>query len=124
MLTRLNPFFSDVDYVLFDGFFKDYSSHKSYDSYVEDDGFLCFSVDVPGIKDEDINISLHNNVVSVSAERKTKNSSYSVSKKFTVPRNFDSASVNAELKDGVLSLRFAPKPQEQAEVKKIPITVK
>jgi HSP20 family protein len=87
-----------------------------------EDGSLSVSIDVPGIKQEDIAIEITDNVVQVKGERKTATSSYAVSKSLTIPEGYSSDDIKAELTDGVLTIILAAKQPVQKEVKKIPIT--
>jgi len=87
-----------------------------------EDGSLAIGVDVPGVKEEDINVEISaDNILTVRGERKTATSSYSVTKAFSIPEGYSSEDIKAELKDGVLTLTLAGKPV-QKEVKKIAIT--
>lgn len=87
-----------------------------------EDGTLAVSLDIPGIKQEDIAIEVVDNVVNINGKRKTATSSYSVSKSFSIPEGYTSDDVKAELNDGVLTLTLAAKQLPEKEVKKIPIT--
>lgn len=87
-----------------------------------EDGSLAVSIDVPGIKQEDITIEIADNMVQIKGERKTATSSYAVSKALTIPEGYSSDDVSAELIDGVLTITLAAKQLPQKEVKKIPIT--
>lgn len=87
-----------------------------------EDGSLAISIDIPGIKEEDITIEVQDNIVNIKGARKTAASSYTVSKSFTIPEGYSSDDVKAELIDGVLTLTMIGKQLPQKEVKKIPIT--
>ena len=89
-----------------------------------DDGTWTVSMDIPGIKEEDITIETDGNILNVKGERKTATSSYSVSKSLTIPPEYSSDEVKAELDNGVLTLTVAPKQVLQKEDKKIPILKK
>ncbi len=87
-----------------------------------EDGTLAVSIDIPGIKEENITIEVEDNIVHVRGERKTATSSYSVNKSLSVPEGYSSDDIKAELVDGVLTLTLAAKQLPRKEVKKIPIT--
>lgn len=87
-----------------------------------EDGTLAVSVDIPGIKEEDITIEVEDNIVHVKGKRTTATSSYDVSKSFSIPEGYASDDIRAELVNGVLTLSLAAKQLPQKEVKKIPIT--
>jgi HSP20 family protein len=90
-----------------------------------------FKADVPGVKKEDIDVSLSGNRLQVSgkrdAERETKDDTFytyersygSFTRAFTLPADIDPDHVRSELKDGVLTLAV-PKKAE-AQTKKIAI---
>lgn len=110
-----NSFFSDD---FFEGFFTSLGVHQS----TNEDGTYTMSVDIPGIKEEDISLLLEDNIVTVKGERKTPTSSYTINKSFTLPEECDTDTLQAKLKDGVLTLMFTAKQLPQAvEPKKIPI---
>jgi HSP20 family protein len=93
-----------------------------------------FKADVPGIKEKDLEISLTGNRLTVSGKREeekrqeeeryfTYERSYgSFSRSFTLPEGVDPEHVQAELRDGVLTLNLAKKPEVKA--RKIELTVK
>lgn len=89
--------------------------------YKNTDGSLIVSVDVPGITEENINVELTNNILTVKGERKNTNSSYSVYKTINIPEGYETDNIKAELKHGVLSLTLKNKPIPQKEVKKIEV---
>ncbi len=96
------------------------------------DGYV-FVADLPGVKKDDLEVSLTGNRLQISGkrdeEKETKNDtlytyerSYgSFSRAFTLPDTADIDHVRTDLKDGVLTLVVPKKPEAQA--KKIPIAV-
>jgi HSP20 family protein len=90
-----------------------------------------FKADVPGVKKEDIDVSLSGNRLQVSgkrdAERETKDDTFytyersygSFSRAFTLPADIDADHVRSDLKDGVLTLAVPKKID--AQTKKIAI---
>jgi HSP20 family protein len=98
----------------------------------EDKDNLVLRAELPGLKKEDIDISVHENVVSVSGERKNEKK-YEASQtsreerffgRFTrslkLPKQVDASRVKAAYKDGVLTVTL-PKAEEakprQIEIK-------
>jgi HSP20 family protein len=87
----------------------------------EDQGYVTIEAELPGFKREEIDLSLESGVLTISAERKaesregTKHLSerrYTrVMRSFTLPTSVDETQVDAELKEGVLTVRF-PKREE------------
>jgi len=92
---------------------------------------LVFLVELPGMKKEDVEITLENNVLTISGERKfekeIKGEEYhrlersfgSFSRSFTLPSGIHSDKVEANFQDGVLEIAL-PKP-EHAKPRKIAI---
>jgi HSP20 family protein len=88
------------------------------------DAFV-FKADVPGLKEEDLEISLTGNRLTVSGkrddERRDENERYfaiernygTFTRTFTLPDGVDSDHVGAELKDGVLTLTLPKRPEIQ-----------
>jgi HSP20 family protein len=83
------------------------------------------SADLPGVKDEDLNVSLNGNLLTISGTREEEHQeageSYyamershgSFARSFTMPDGVDGDSVTADLKQGVLTLRIPKKPEAQ-----------
>ena len=83
------------------------------------------SADLPGVKDEDLNVSLNGNLLTISGtreeEHREEGESYfamershgSFARSFTMPDGVDGDSVTADLKQGVLTVRIPKKPEVQ-----------
>ncbi len=96
------------------------------------DAFI-FKADLPGVEEKNIDVSLTGNRLSVSGLREEEDRSEgenffayerafgSFTRAFTLPDGVDSEQVSADLKDGVLTLHIAKKPEHQP--KKISIKV-
>src|SRR5262245_6024508 len=94
------------------------------------DGYV-FKADLPGIREEDLEIHLTGNRLTVSGKREAEQRhesdryyayevSYgSFSRSFTLPEGIDADHVKAELKNGVLTLHVPKKAEAQA--RKIPL---
>jgi HSP20 family protein len=84
-----------------------------------------FKADVPGIKESDIEVTLTGNRLNVSGKREeerreqtdryyTYERSYgNFSRAFTLPDGIDAGSVQADLKDGVLTISVKKTPEAQ-----------
>ena len=84
-----------------------------------------FKADVPGVKEEDIDITHIGNRLTVSgkrdAEKEEQNDTFymyernygSFTRSFTLPDGIDAEHINAELKEGVLSLVVPKTPEAQ-----------
>ncbi len=88
----------------------------------EGDQFVL-RADLPGLRDEDVNIEVEDNVLTISGERKAENEDrkegyYRVeravgrfSRSLTLPDGVDPDSIEAQFENGVLTVRI-PKPEE------------
>lgn len=99
------------------------------DIHEDKDGYLL-SIDLPGIRPEDIHVSAHNGVLSISGKREEINTDKeqkrserffgSFLREFSMPENADLEKVQANSKHGVLELRVpkSSKPEpRRIEVK-------
>jgi HSP20 family protein len=99
----------------------------------EDDKEYVIKADLPDVKKEDIKLTVQDNVMSISGERKyekeEKGKKYhrveraygSFMRSFTLPEDADGSKVSAEYKDGVLNAHL-PK-SEKAKPKSIEVKV-
>ena len=90
-------------------------------------------VDLPGIKKEDVDISVDGNVLTISGERKVKNevkeddyykveSKYGkFSRSFTLPEEVNSEKVNAKFEDGLLKITLEKVVEKAPEEKVIEV---
>lgn len=99
----------------------------------ESDNAYAVKADIPGVKKEDINVSIDGNVVRIDAQAKSEKETRgdgekvlrseryfgSISRAFSLDQEIDSAKVEAKYADGVLSLQLPKKAQ--AESRKIAI---
>jgi HSP20 family protein len=100
---------------------------------VETDADFVLRADLPGLTEQDVNIELEDNVLTVSGERKAEHeerkegyyrverSSGSFSRSLTLPEGVDPEAVKASFEHGVLEVRI-PKP-EQRKPRKVAISV-
>ena len=100
---------------------------------VEDNDKYFLNVEVPGMQKEDIKISLQDNVLSISGEkrieREKKENAYHLversvgqfSRSFALPSLVDEAKIKANYKDGILSIDLPKAPE--AKRKEISISV-
>lgn len=97
-----------------------------------DENSYRISVELPGVEEKDINVSVHDGVVTVkgekSSEREEKGDTWffserqfgSFSRTFRLPVDANGDKIDAKLKDGVLSLsvpKHSPKAPEATKVK-------
>ena len=97
----------------------------------EDDTAIFIEADMPGIKKEDIKVSVEDDVLSISAERtqseEEKKKGYHrverswgcLNRSFTVGENVDSEKIEAAYDNGVLKIKvpkIAPQPKTGKEI--------
>jgi HSP20 family protein len=94
------------------------------------EGYL-FKADLPGLREEDVEISLTGNRLTVSGKRETEaaqegetqfmreRTSGAFSRAFTLPETADTDKITASMKDGVLTL-VVPKRSE-SQPRRVPI---
>lgn len=97
-----------------------------------DEAAYRITMELPGVGEKDIDVSIHDGVVTVkgekTAEHEEKGDTWffserqygAFSRSFRLPSDADGAGVKADLKDGVLTLtvpKLTPKAPEAAKVK-------
>ncbi len=97
----------------------------------DDDISLVF--ELPGVDQNDVKVTIENNVLTVAGERKAVESDEKVtytrneiasgefSRSFTLPRTVDTDSVKADYKNGLLTVAMARK--EEAKPKRIEVSI-
>jgi HSP20 family protein len=100
----------------------------------ETENEIVVKAEIPGVKKEDVKLSMQDNVLTLSGERKfeeeTKKENYvrvergygSFTRSFTLPPSVDAKKISAEFKDGLLEVKL-PK-SEEAKPKEVEIKVK
>lgn len=88
---------------------------------------LVLKADMPGVKADDLDVSVQSNVLSISGKREqertsegehfhmTERSYGSFTRSFTLPDGVDSKNLDAELKDGVLTLTLPKVPEAKPQ---------
>ncbi len=111
----------------FDGPFAGYKAWPAIDVAEEEDAIIV-RAEVPGCKADDINISVHGNVLTISGEKKLSEekkekgyyhveSTYgSFKRELTLPTDVDQSKIDATCKNGVLSV-ILPKAEKAKTLK-------
>lgn len=98
----------------------------------ETEDSLVMTAELPGMKKDDVHITLENNVLTISGERKfekdEKRENYhrieraygEFTRSFSVPNNIDSSKVEAKFNDGLLHIKLSKSPE--ARPRKIEIS--
>ena len=127
-LTRYDPFEFGVEPFddLFRGFFRPVRLERDLPQFKvdvkEDDKTYTVHADLPGVKKEDIHVTVDGNVVTVSAETRRESEQKDgekllkreryfgkVSRSFTLDKDVNEAEASAKYADGVLELRLPKK---------------
>lgn len=97
----------------------------------EDDHNITIQAEIPGAREEDIDVRLENNILTITGERKLENEDKKQNfhrierqygrfvRSFTLPGTVDPDNVNAEFNNGVLKVTLIKK--EEAKPKQIKI---
>lgn len=107
-------FWSDMDDLFDRSATASPSTERSFSDHTEvnetSDHYLL-SVDLPGVKKEDLKINFSDGLLTLMAERKGKSQSYGVIKRsFRIPQSVEVEQIEASYEDGVLEL-YLPKKQ-------------
>src|SRR5262245_42270063 len=89
----------------------------------EDDGYFYVEVDLPGVKSEQLEVTVDKGTLKIVAERTAPEAERKywhqergygrVERVVTLPETADGETIEASLSDGVLSIRFAKKVEAQ-----------
>jgi HSP20 family protein len=132
----LRPFWGDDFDVFFDRIWPDLPSHFGGDwapkvDLFEKDGNYHLTAEVPGMDKDDISVSIHEGLVTVSGKKESskeeKEADYfmketlygSFSRSFRLPGEVDEDKVDATYKDGVLTVTMPKK--EDSKTKKVAV---
>jgi HSP20 family protein len=97
----------------------------------EDENSISLRLEIPGMKQEDLDIRLENNTLTVRGERnfekEEKEENFhrierrygSFARSFTLPNTVDTDSVNADYKDGVLSISLGKRAETKPKQIKV-----
>jgi len=108
-------FLDDSKYDVAAGEYDQRSYPPAYDIIENDESYLL-SVDLPGMKKEEISIEVNDNILAIQGERKpramasdtqanqTHRKNRQFKRSFTIPRTVDLSKVEARYEDGVLDL--------------------
>jgi len=98
-----------------------------------DDGAYRIALELPGVEEKDIELSVEGGVVAITGEKRSEREEKgdtwyfseraygSFSRSFRLPPDADEAGVKADLKDGVLTVSVPRKSASQPNAKKIKI---
>ena len=94
---------------------------------------VMVKVDLPGMKKEDINVSVHGDIITIKGEKKTEKESGeegrvkterfygTFNRVMTLPAEVDETKVKASYRDGVLEIILAKKEEQKPKQIKVDI---
>ena len=127
-VDRLNRMFADFHTEAFNQAWV-----PAVDIYETESHEVVIKAELPDVKKEDIGVTVENNVLTLTGERKqeqtTKREQFqrverrfgSFSRSFTLPSSVDAGQIAATYKDGVLTIRLPRR--EEAKPKQITVNV-
>ena len=127
-VDRLNRMFSDFQTEAFTQ-----AGGPAVDIYESENHEVVIKAELPDVKKEDIGVTVENNVLTLTGERKQEESVKreqfqrverrfgSFSRSFTLPATVDASQIAASYKDGVLTVRLPRR--EEAKPKQITVNV-
>ena len=126
-IDRLNRMFSALEHEAFNQAWV-----PAVDIYETDTHEVVIKAELPDVKKEDIGISVENNVLTLTGERKPEQSKReqfqrierrfgSFSRSFSLPTSVDAGQIAASYKDGVLTIRLPRR--EDAKPRQITVNV-
>ena len=129
-LGRLHHEMDDLFECFFRGLDRPFAGYKAWPAIdvAEEENAIVVRAEVPGCKAEDIDISVFNNKLTISGEKKLaeekKEKGYyhvestygSFRRELTLPTDVDQGKIDAVCKDGVLSITL-PKAEKSKAVK-------
>lgn len=93
---------------------------------VEDEAKFELHADLPGVKQEELEIQVEKDVLSIRGERKLERKGErpagAFSRSFSLPKTVDVDKIAATLKDGVLTLTLPKRPEAQPRQIKVAIS--
>jgi HSP20 family protein len=103
----------------------DASLGRSLGGFTREDGKMVLRLDLPGVKPEDVDVTVHGRTVTVRAERKEdappgykllrreRGGTWTASRTLTLPTGAEAGDVDCRIENGILTMRFAIKPEQQ-----------
>ena len=132
--TLINDFDSMLDGIFNDGWNKSIISNNNPSvDIIENENEFELTADLPGLDKKDVNLSIQEGVLKLTADQKTNNDSkdaywlrerYSKTydRSFTLPNNVVEEKINASFKNGSLKVILPKEEEVKPIVKKIKIS--
>jgi len=102
---------------VFGKLFDEFESMFGNSSYKDEEGNMCYEIEVPGFNKDNIKVSIGNGVVDITGKRETRSKSHAgqreIYKRLSIARGED---VEAEVKDGILYITILKNKEDVKEV--------
>ncbi len=128
-LNMLDNFFEELGGNPVDG--ADFSPHLDV---VENDKEISIDAELPGLDEKDLNVSLENDVLTITGEKKqetekTEGNYYRIERRYgsfqrevaLPPDTVDPEKIDAKFKNGVLTILLTKKAEKEKSAKKISV---
>lgn len=110
LFTEMDRFLDDWQGAPTRGFYNERGFEPACEITEGEDRYTL-SLDVPGMKKEDIKIEVIDNALTISGERKRESKSYGVFKRsFTLPASIEADKAEARYENGVLEIDLPKTP--------------
>ena len=126
---------------LFDDFFSDFGAPSLFAAqggngaraihvdYKDTGKALEIEAELPGVSEEDVDVELHDNLLTIRGERKGEEEKQGVSRRsyasfqrsMSLPFDVEPDAIDAKFKNGVLKLTLPKPPELEARTKKIAV---
>jgi len=131
----VSPFFEDFvnDWPFRSSIFESADSWRPAVDVLQKDGNLVLRAEIPGVEQKDIEVQLDGNVLTLKGERKLEceedrdnyyrmeRYSGTFARSFKLPETVDRDKINADYKDGVLTVTIPQRPE--LKPREIPVAV-
>lgn len=114
MSKMFDPSFDDPFKNMFANFFT---------NVLETEDKISYSIDLPGVKQNDLEVLQEDRTISVKAQRKDKSGAEQYSSSFTADNRCLIETLDAHLEDGVLTISFN-KRKPDANAKKVEVKIR
>jgi HSP20 family molecular chaperone IbpA len=96
---------------IFDSLFANFDSMFGDDRYTDKDGNLIYEIECPGFNKDNLTVDIAEGVLTVKGKRGTGEREREIYKRMAVGSG---EKVEAEIKDGILTITFKRPPKEEA----------
>jgi len=121
--------FTDINFFRFPSIDTSTNNIRPVYDIIENDNEFIAEISLAGIKKEDINIDVNDNILSIKAEKKTVEVKYNhkesfsgiYQKSFTLPNNINKEDIASSFIDGILTITIPKTIEVKSKIKKIEI---